>query len=1023
MTLAPARPDRTATIRKIEVRKRSGELVNYDVDKIRQVVRISVIKGAGREMNENVRAMIERIVYRVDQVIQKMESPVVVEVIQDLVTVYMELEDSVAAQAFRTYREEHRKKRLESAGVFAPRTSFKPFEYPQVAQFKDAIRHSYWVHTEWNFNGDVDDFHTRLQPHEKETVKRAMLAISQIEVAVKRFWGDIGKWFPKPEIEQVGATFAESEVRHADAYSHLLQVMSLDDDFASITKVPAIRARIDYLKEMLAPRKEKQEYAGKLALFSMFIENCSLFTQFAVLKSFAKHRQVLKDVDNVVQATQREETLHAQFGAVLINLIKEQYPEWFDEEFWFNLKSAARDAFEAESQVIDWMMEEGELEFLNKATLKEFMKHRINESLAMIGGPKVFEIDYDVLAPLEWFEDELDLDVSIDFFHTKSTAYTKHAQAFTPSALVRPDKEPTVCKAQLAPEIVLDATRELERFWWLNEESQAVLHGDYLLPGVTPETRILEIAEHAAKLLKDDTFAPRFLRYMSKGFYSLSSPVWANFGYKRGLPISCFGSHIGDTIPSILDVSTAEVGMMSKYGGGTSGYYGDIRPRGSAITNNGTTAGAVNFMRLPDTLTCVISQGSTRRGQFAAYLPFSHRDFDEFLTIRDDGHPIQNLNFGACLTAEDYANIEREEKMLKQDPNADTPNLARWGRLLAKRAKTGYPYIFNTTNANNGAPACYRDDDNYNITHSNLCTEIMLPDCDDESFVCCLGSLNLYVWPEIVEEGLAEVVRTKLQFLDAVLEDFIQQAEGVPHMEKAVRFSKRHRAVGMGVLGWHSYMQRHNLAIDTSEAHAHNRYIFGHIKAASVAANQWMGEHYGSPEVLEGTGLRFTTTMAIAPTKTSSFILGQVSEGIEPWKQNVVVKKTQKGVFTVWNPELLRVLDAHGRNDAETKHSIKKAGGSVQHLNFLTEHEKRVFRTFIETPQMELVTHAAERQTFIDQGQSLNLMIDPNVPAHEVSDLYMTAHTLGIKSLYYQHSVNAAQQLSRALTTCTSCEG
>lgn len=1011
--------------RVLQVRKRSGELVDYDPMKIEDVVMLCLSNGVGRKVDDITKSIAKRVTYQVDHIAQKLDTPISVEVIQDLVVVHLQLEDAEAAQAFRSYREEKRNERLNATGLFSKRTSFKPFEYPQFVDYVDAINRSYWTKDEWKFTADIDDFHTRLESKEQNAIKNALLAISQIEVAVKTFWGNLYNRMPKPEIFEVGATFAESEVRHERAYSHLLEILDLNDDFNQLLKVPAIRARVKYLEEALKPEgTENSHFAITIALFSMFIENCSLFSQFAVIKSFAKHRNMLKDVDNVVQATQREETLHAMFGAALIHEIKKERPEWFDKAFWHKMRSAARDAFDAECDIIDWIMEAGELDYLTRDSLKEFVKDRINQSFKMIGAEAVFEINEALLEPLAWFEEELKLDVGIDFFHTKSTAYSKHVQSYAGRDLIGEIQEPQECRtATIAPVVVLDTVEDREDYWWLNEPARAML-APYLLNGQTPEQRIEAIADNAQHILGDNTFKARFMQYMKAGFYSLASPVWSNFGLERGLPISCFGIDIPDTIEGLLKAHT-EIGMMSKHGGGTSGYYGRIRPRGSLIRGgeNGESQGSINFMRLMDTLTDVISQGSTRRGQFAAYLPIDHPDFKEFLTIRNDGHEIQGLNFGACISDEFMEQVKQERDAARFNKMMPTPALDRWGWMLRKRSMTGYPYMFFTGNANRCSPPWYGYGTDYPILHSNLCTEIMLSDNAYESFVCCLSSVNVARLPEIVAAGIKQVVYTLVQFLDSVISEFITKAKDLFGFERSVRFAERHRALGMGVLGWHSYMQRHNLAIDTVEAHAHNRAMFRNIEEAAIEASQSMAVIHGEPEVMRGTGRRHTTLMAIAPTKSSSIILGQMSEGIEPWRQNIVVKKTQKGTFTLRNPELEQVLERYGRNDKTTWSAIMDDHGSVQNIDFLTEHEKAVFRTFVELPQMELITHAAERQQYIDQGQSLNLMIDPHVPAWQISDLYIAAYDLGIKSLYYQHGVNAAHQLSRNLTTCTSCEG
>lgn len=317
-------------------------------------------------------------------------------------------------------------------GIFDKRVAFKPFEYPGITQYKDAINHSYWLISEWNFIGDIHDFKVNLTEIQRHAIKNALLAISQIEVSVKRFWTKLGDRFPKAEFEQVGVTFGESEIRHADAYSHLLEVLGFNDEFSQLLDNEVVQGRVDYLTKYLkgAADNSDESYTLTLALFSIFIENVSLFSQFLVIKSFNKYLNVLKDVDNVVQATQQEETIHALFGAFVINKIREEYPGWFNEDFYAKLYRACKKAYEAESKIVDWMFEAGELDFLPKDVVKEFVKDRFNKSLSLIGGEPVFEINQGMLSQIKWFDEELHAEVNTDFFHKKSTNYSKFSQSY-----------------------------------------------------------------------------------------------------------------------------------------------------------------------------------------------------------------------------------------------------------------------------------------------------------------------------------------------------------------------------------------------------------------------------------------------------------------------------------------------------------------------------------------------------------------------------------------------------------------
>lgn len=555
---------------------------------------------------------------------------------------------------------------------------------------------------------------------------------------------------------------------------------------------------------------------------------------------------------------------------------------------------------------------------------------------------------------------------------------------------------------------------------WLNENSRTFLERGYLLPGVTAEERIREIADHAEKILNKPGFSDTFYGYMEKGYYSLSSPVWANFGHERGLPISCFGSYLADDMGSILHTQ-AEVGMMSKMGGGSSAYFGALRHRGAAITNNGQSSGAVHFMELFETLIGVVSQGSVRRGHLSPYLPLEHPDAEEFLKIGTEGHPIQKLTHGVTVT----------DKWMQEMVDGDVEKRKLWAKVIQARNEMGYPYIMFTDNANNGTVDVYKDK-NLKIYASNMCSEIMLPSKEDWSFVCCLSSINVRHYDEWKD---TDAVETLTFFLDAVMQEFIDKLEvyrdsdtrkdqdKFRFMKRAYDFAVQNRALGLGVLGWHSLLQSKMLPFESIESAKLNTEIFKLIRDKSLAASTQMAELYGEPEILKGYGRRNTTTMAVAPTTSSAFILGQVSQGIEPIWSNCYVKDIAKLKVTIKNPLLEQLLEQKGHNNRETWQSIRDNDGSVQHLTeILDEKERDVFKTFPEINQMNIIQQAAARQRYIDQGQSLNIMIHPDTPVKDINAIYVEAWKLGIKALYYQHSMNAAQQFNRKLLSCESCE-
>jgi ribonucleoside-diphosphate reductase alpha chain len=547
----------------------------------------------------------------------------------------------------------------------------------------------------------------------------------------------------------------------------------------------------------------------------------------------------------------------------------------------------------------------------------------------------------------------------------------------------------------------------INKYEWLNKDSRKFLERGYLLEGETAEQRIRDIADTSEKYLNIKGFADKFEDYMSRGFYSLSSPIWSNFGRKRGLPISCFGSYIPDTMDGIME-KVSETAVMTKHGGGTSAYFGKLRGRGTPISSGGESTGSVHFMELFDKLMNVVSQGNVRRGSFAAYLPIDHPDIEEFLKIKSEGSDIQDLSIGVCVS----------DEWMNKMKDGDKEARKIWGLVIKKRFESGYPYIFFSDNVNNQAPQVYKDK-GLMINNSNLCSEIMLSNSEGESFVCDLSSLNLEAWNEWKD---TDAVETLVYFLDAVMTEFIDKTEGMKFMEAPRKFAMNQRALGVGVLGWHSLLQSKMIPFESMAAKMLNSQIWISIRSKADNATKSLADKLGEAPLLIGYGRRNATTLAIAPTTSSSFILGQVSPSIEPLNSNYFVKDLSKGKFTFKNPYLKKLLKEKGKDDDENWKSILVKGGSVQHLDFLSENEKDVFKTFGEISQKEIVIQAAQRQKYIDQGQSLNIMIPPNTKPKEVNELMIFAWEQGIKSLYYQRSANPAQELARSILSCKSCE-
>lgn len=546
-----------------------------------------------------------------------------------------------------------------------------------------------------------------------------------------------------------------------------------------------------------------------------------------------------------------------------------------------------------------------------------------------------------------------------------------------------------------------------ENWWWANEDSRLFLSRGYIDGNMTLEERVREIAKSAETILDIEGFSDKFYHYMSRGYYSLSSPVWSNFGTKKGLPISCNGVFIEDSIDSIL-TKVGEVGMQTKMGAGTSAYLGDLRPRGSEIKSGGSADGPVHYANMFETTVDIISQGNVRRGSMAVYLDIESEDIMEFLECREEGSSIHNLSLGVCVS----------DKFMTEMIEGDTAKREVWARVLRKRRESGYPYIFFSDTVNNNAPRALRETGR-RIWASNLCSEIALPSSIDESFVCNLASMNALTFEEWQH---TDAVETMIYFLDAVMEEYIDKTANIKFMESSHNFAKTWRALGLGVLGWHSYLQSKMIPFEGLMAQMECIKISKFIDDKSLVATKELAEEYGEPVGMLGFGERNLTRCAIAPTTSSSFILGQVSPSIEPLASNYFTKDLAKGKFTYKNPFLKQLLADKNKDDFETWETILIRGGSVQHLEFLSDEEKSVFKTFSEITPLSIVQQAATRQKYIDQAQSLNLMIHPEVSTKDVNALLIEGWRLGVKTFYYQRSANPAQELVRDIMSCASCE-
>lgn len=549
-----------------------------------------------------------------------------------------------------------------------------------------------------------------------------------------------------------------------------------------------------------------------------------------------------------------------------------------------------------------------------------------------------------------------------------------------------------------------------EKYYWANDKSLKTLRKGYIPETQTIQGRVLEIAKEFERINGTPGIGEKFEYYVARGWFSLSSPIWANYGAGRGLSISCNGTYIPDSISGMFSANS-EIAMMSKNGAGTSAYFGDIRPKGSPISKGGVSDGPVRFMEIFEKTLNVVSQNGVRRGSMAAYLPVSHPDIMDFLECREHGHAIQDLSIGVCIDDEFMKDLEKGKDATERTKEV-------WTRIISKKFNSGYPYIFFSDTANKLAPQVYKDTGRQ-VLASNLCSEIFLSSSESESFVCCLSSLNLLHYDEWCDTDAVEILTA---FLDSVIEDYIQKTADIPEMWRAHNFAKNQRAIGIGVLGWHSYLMSNNIPFESFKAKMLTNQIFRCINSKSLEASKKLAEQFGEPLLLKGYGERMVTRMAIAPTTSSAFILGQVSQSIEPIHSNYFTEDNAKGMFTYRNPYLVELLKEKDMDNETTWKSILVHGGSVQHLDFLTQDEKEVFKTFAEISQKEIIIQAGIRQKYIDQGQSLNFMIPHDAKASDVSNLYIELWRNGCKSAYYQKGANPAQELAKNILTCKSCE-
>ena len=539
---------------------------------------------------------------------------------------------------------------------------------------------------------------------------------------------------------------------------------------------------------------------------------------------------------------------------------------------------------------------------------------------------------------------------------------------------------------------------------WLSEEGKATLGRGYLLPGETPRDMHKRLSSHAAKILERPDLEQDLFDIFWNGWLGPATPVASNFGTNRGLPISCYSVHVGDSVNSIYS-HLKEVAQLSKNGGGVGVYLGDVRPAGAPIATGGKSTGVVPWAQQYDLAARVVSQGGVRRGSFAIYLPIDHPDVPELLLAKDHskGDPRRFVDSNIGLTVTD----EWVESMLA----GDTAKQELFAEVMKTRLISGSPYLVFIDNVNRQNPECYRER-GLEVSTSNLCSEITLYTDDGHSFVCVLSSLNLAKydeWKDWTGTSGMTVPELSTYFLDAVVEDFIHKASRITSMGRAVRFAQKSRALGLGTMGLHLLYQKRGLPFASKEARALNIEVHEFIQTQARNASRCLAGEYGEPEWCAGSGLRNSHLLAVAPTRTNAVISGAFSQGVEPIDANYFVAKQAKGTFVRKNPVLEHRLCELGVSD-EVWDSILEAKGSVQHLDCLSAEEKEVFKTAREIDQFEIVKQAADRTPFICQAQSLNLFVHPEIDGEELVRLHLAAWKNGVKSLYYLRTTSLVAQ-------------
>jgi ribonucleoside-diphosphate reductase alpha chain len=953
-----------------------------------------------------------------------------------------------------------------SRNLLSPREVYRPFEYQEADKFAELQHNAHWLPSEVAMAKDLQDWNEKLTESERNVLGQILKSFTQTEVHVNDYWARVPTWFPKPEIKDMASAFANMEAIHTKGYAYLNDSLGLGD-YAAFLSDPTAVAKLDRLKSLpqwndlddgdeQALYDFKKTLARSLAIFSAFTEGVNLFSSFAILMNFSRF-DLLAGVETIVSWSIRDESLHSLAGCWLFRTLVNENPDIWDEELKDQIKEAARLTVKLEDEFIDHAFSLGQIRGLTAGDLKQFIRQRTNTKLSDLGlYPLYKNLDKDALNRMKWFDDASGGTAFTDFFAKRVTDYFK--SDFNLDNMFDDGKTEGVPAVELTEEEILEQIAELESAVvdyavelqnlkdageapaWMTPDGYQTISKGYRLKGETPKRMYQRVALSAADHLgkfgmvsvnKDvsvmqgsaspdrkgihvDNVANKFFDLMWKGWMCPASPVLANMGTDKGLPISCYGEDIDDSMKAIAEGWT-ELTSLSSGGGGVGIGMDRIRPRGSLIKGgrNGSSEGIIPFIKVYDSAVLAVSQGSTRRGAASINLSIDHGDWGEFIRMRRPEGDINRQcgNLHHCTVLDD-AFLDKVEA-------GDREARKKWVELMKARIETGESYIMNRDVVNRMNPQAYKDR-GLEVTMTNICSEIVLHTDPEHSFVCCLSSANLYLYEEWKDEDLGFWMTL---FLNGVLNEFLAKGFGRYAFDKVLRSAAKGRPIGIGVLGWHSLLQSRMVPFESFQAMQLNAEVFKNLKESAEKGSRELAELYGEPEWCVGTGMFNTHLLANAPTRSNATIAGVDSFSTEPNIANIYSDKGAKGVFYKRNREFEKVLDAHGKNNEKIWDSIRENHGSVQHLAFLTDLEREVFKTAYEISQYAIIKQAEQRQKWVCQAQSINLFFPQDVDPVYFSQVHLEG-ARKLKTLYYCRSRSGIKaDVASRKEDCVSCEG